>query len=698
MTKKEVKKEEKSLKGKDSLEKKLLADKFVNGVAKVKNIYFDPGQPRQMFFFESIKRLAASTGKGVLFNRPILEKMSLKRFKTYLESMEKNDLQQEYLKEMKTSPKKTYEVLVVGASRDLSIIMNCFDEAPVRYSSKLSIEQRRDLQIHEDSQLAPKPWHDAKSNVRLFELLNKQLADEGSDCLSYTEFAKHMGITDDKFRTQREYVYQLSSKIQELVEDKKALDFNTAIVIAKYAATQDEQLVLAMKGLSAKALETHILDTRAEKERMSKQEYNFLDDFCKQDEAKPMNNSGKKEDINKLIYLTHETILKTAKISQLNGDNLFRKNGLSKKTKELEKIVLELKKTVSEEDYEHARKRVQHTSAKSKLSQNLVDILEKVNEHKGTYRDWSVNKLVVLEPVMIPVNKIHPDLNARFGPDFKYDAKEEAKLVKELDIENLANSIYEEGLLNPIMIEKKGREYALDVGFRRWLSHRFLYKKYKEKRWLKIPAIIGDNLTEIQRLEYMINENTQTQFSPEERAKAWYGSFVEKKKKNPDMSIKDFSKKIGKSYDAVQDAIWYMAVLSKEVRNFVDNKLLPYSSAMEIAKGVEKDGMQVLSKKDQLNLAEETLIFNHDGKTLRRKIKEYIAAMNPQDQQMSLNMTTEVNKYFPLAKQVEDSIDVLVRKARSILGNGKKNIIGSEIAMPLYHLEKALDLAKKYYR
>jgi len=61
------------------------------------------------------------------------------------------------------------------------------------------------------------------------------------------------------------------------------------------------------------------------------------------------------------------------------------------------------------------------------------------------------------------------------------------------DIENLAASINEIGLINPITVERKGKKYMIVCGERRW--HAFKYLKRK-----KIPAIITKQATYLQML------------------------------------------------------------------------------------------------------------------------------------------------------------------------------------------------------
>src|SRR5690606_25072022 len=81
------------------------------------------------------------------------------------------------------------------------------------------------------------------------------------------------------------------------------------------------------------------------------------------------------------------------------------------------------------------------------------------------------------------------DYAARFGPL-------EAALMKVIE---LAASIYQEGLLNPISLVRYGEDrFLLETGERRWLAYHLLHHYApddgKRDQWAKIPAQFVDGV------------------------------------------------------------------------------------------------------------------------------------------------------------------------------------------------------------
>lgn len=87
-------------------------------------------------------------------------------------------------------------------------------------------------------------------------------------------------------------------------------------------------------------------------------------------------------------------------------------------------------------------------------------------------------------------------------------------------IEELAQSIKEHGIIQPIVVRKKGKKFEIVVGERR-------YRAAKLANLNEIPAIVRD-LTEDQMMELAILENLQREdLTPIEEAEA-YQSLIEK--------------------------------------------------------------------------------------------------------------------------------------------------------------------------
>ncbi|MGC8483655.1 MAG: ParB/RepB/Spo0J family partition protein, partial [Thermodesulfobium sp.] len=92
---------------------------------------------------------------------------------------------------------------------------------------------------------------------------------------------------------------------------------------------------------------------------------------------------------------------------------------------------------------------------------------------------------------------------------------------EEANLDDLANSIKEKGLLSPITVIQKGNVYELIVGQRRYLA-------CKKLGFQKIPAIIRDETDDTDYLAISLIENIhRSDMSPIDKARA-YNSLFEK--------------------------------------------------------------------------------------------------------------------------------------------------------------------------
>lgn len=80
------------------------------------------------------------------------------------------------------------------------------------------------------------------------------------------------------------------------------------------------------------------------------------------------------------------------------------------------------------------------------------------------------------------------------------NAEEEVERLQEprpfevalMELVDLAASIRHEGLTNPITVTRKGSDYQLETGERRWLAFHLLYALTQEEQWSRMPARIVD--------------------------------------------------------------------------------------------------------------------------------------------------------------------------------------------------------------
>ena len=128
-------------------------------------------------------------------------------------------------------------------------------------------------------------------------------------------------------------------------------------------------------------------------------------------------------------------------------------------------------------------------------------------------------------------------------------------------IEELAQFIREHGIIQPIVVRKKGKKYEIVVGERR-------YRAAKLAKLEEIPAIIKE-MTEEQMMELAILENLQREdLTPIEEAEA-YQNLIEKLNFTQD----DLAKRLGKSRPHITNMIRLLQ-LPEEVRQMVNDGAL----------------------------------------------------------------------------------------------------------------------------
>lgn len=149
--------------------------------------------------------------------------------------------------------------------------------------------------------------------------------------------------------------------------------------------------------------------------------------------------------------------------------------------------------------------------------------------------------------------------------------KNPRKTFNEESIHELAASILEKGLLQPIIVRPKGKKYEVVAGARR-------LKACKIAELKQIPAIIREDLTDEEAFDLMITENLQREdVSPVEEARA----FVELIKMKNDYT--SLAIRFGKSEVYIRQRV-KLNELIDEFMHMLDNEYISISVAMEIAK------------------------------------------------------------------------------------------------------------------
>ncbi|MDR3298257.1 MAG: ParB/RepB/Spo0J family partition protein [Candidatus Nomurabacteria bacterium] len=145
--------------------------------------------------------------------------------------------------------------------------------------------------------------------------------------------------------------------------------------------------------------------------------------------------------------------------------------------------------------------------------------------------------------------------------DIEADADQPRRSFKTDQIEALANSIKEHGVLQPIVVTKSGKKYKIVAGERRWRAS-------KIAGLAKIPVIVR-SLSDQNRLELSLIENVQREdLNAIETATAYA-----KLKTQFNMTTAEVAKRVGKSESAVINTMRLLSLPEEAKRMMVEKGL-----------------------------------------------------------------------------------------------------------------------------
>ncbi len=144
------------------------------------------------------------------------------------------------------------------------------------------------------------------------------------------------------------------------------------------------------------------------------------------------------------------------------------------------------------------------------------------------------------------------------------------RISNSLNIEKIANSIRQHGLLQPLVVKPRSDHFEIVAGYRRFLACKSLH-------WKKIPCHIV-NLDDMQTFEVAMVENIRRKsFTPLEEANA-FKIYVSDKGWG---GVTELSNKIGRSQSSIIRRIGLLD-LPKDVLNRIKKSELSPSTAVEL--------------------------------------------------------------------------------------------------------------------
>ena len=226
-------------------------------------------------------------------------------------------------------------------------------------------------------------------------------------------------------------------------------------------------------------------------------------------------------------------------------------------------------------------------------------------------------------------------------------------------INDLASSIKETGIVQPVIVTQKGKKYMLIAGERRW-------RAAKVAGLESVPCIERD-INEVDALMISLVENIQREdLSPVEEAGA-YRNLI----KEFSWTQQEISQKVGKSRSTVANTLRILT-LPEDLIELVSSGAISAGHARALLAVKDFKKRKLLAKKiirEKLTVREsEKLALAATGKTVRKKKTPY-------------------GKILPEIKKIEDKFEkCLGTKVKINIKSGIKKSVGGSIEIEFYSL------------
>lgn len=214
---------------------------------------------------------------------------------------------------------------------------------------------------------------------------------------------------------------------------------------------------------------------------------------------------------------------------------------------------------------------------------------------------------------------------------------------KEFDkekLEELSESIAKHGVIQPIIVTKKGRNYQIVAGERRWRAS-------KQAGLKKIPAIVRD-YDEIKVMEVALIENLQREnLNPVEEALG-YKSLMD----NFSMTQDKISDRVGKSRSAVANSLRLLNLPEKVLKMLEKGSITTGHAKviLSVSNKDEQEQLALLVEEKQMTVRETENFIKSKSKT-----KKPVSKMSTEVKMAIKNMENNFSKYFGTKVKIKDT-------------------------------------------
>lgn len=237
-------------------------------------------------------------------------------------------------------------------------------------------------------------------------------------------------------------------------------------------------------------------------------------------------------------------------------------------------------------------------------------------------------------------------------------------------IAELADSIRQHGLIQPIVVRPYSAGYQIVAGERRWRACRMLGMS-------EVPVIIKE-FSDSETAQIALIENIQREdLNPVEEAMA-YKALMD----DYDMTQEELSKAVGKSRSAIANAVRLLN-LPEEIVEMLRKKELSTGQAKAIAAAETEEDMLEIAK------------MATGGRMTVREIERYIAKKVEEDEEIDVTEDKEQRKAVNYMTEMQISLrECLGRKVKIKSKDGEKGTI----TIDFYDKDELSDLAERLTR
>ncbi len=236
------------------------------------------------------------------------------------------------------------------------------------------------------------------------------------------------------------------------------------------------------------------------------------------------------------------------------------------------------------------------------------------------------------------------------------------KMFVDEPLQELVQSIREKGILQPLVVRRKGDKFELIAGERRWRA--------AQKAGIKEVPILVKDVSESELLELSLIENIQREnLNPIEEAEAYRGLMEQFH-----LTQEEISQKVGKDRTTVANALRLLRLPTEIKQSLAEGRVsVGHARALLSLEGPEKQ-----------RLAWRKVLA---GGLSVRQTENLIKRLRPKNPRVSGG---DPSSWSPLAEELQRSLGTRVR----IVGRGKRGRIEIEFYSP-EELERILDLLRR---